>query len=83
MTLVLEAGDEALNGFLSGPMKMTQFSGFAVGLATALGGLHERELIAGSALGSRRWVWFSVLLLFGGEPTGARRLTFCGSEQEV
>ena len=31
--------------FLSGPMEMTQFLSVAVGLATALGGLHERELI--------------------------------------
>ena len=46
MTLVLEdPGGETLDGFLSGPMEMTQFLGVAVGLATALGGLHERELI--------------------------------------
>src|SRR6266852_3670686 len=46
ITLVLEdPGGETLDGFLSGAMEMTQFLGFAVGLATALGGLHERELI--------------------------------------
>ena len=46
MTLVLEdPGGETLDGFLSGAMEMTQFLGFAVGLATALGGLHEKKLI--------------------------------------
>ena len=45
-TLVLEdPGGEPLDRFLPGPMEMTQFLRFAVGLATALGGLHERELI--------------------------------------
>jgi len=45
-TLVLEdPGGETLDGFLSGPMEMAQFLRFAVGLATALGGLHKRELI--------------------------------------
>jgi len=45
-TLVLEdPGGETLDGFILGPMEMTQFLGFAVGLATALGGLHERKLI--------------------------------------
>jgi serine/threonine protein kinase len=45
-TLVLEdPGGETLDGFLSGAMEMKQFLGFAVGLATALGGLHERKLI--------------------------------------
>jgi PAS domain S-box-containing protein len=44
--LVLEdPGGETLDGFLSGPMEMRQFLGFAVGLATALRGLHERKLI--------------------------------------
>jgi len=44
--LVLEdPGGETLDGFLSGPMEMRQFLSFAVGLATALGGLHERKLI--------------------------------------
>jgi len=45
-TLVLEdPGGETLDRFLSGPMEMTQFLRLAVGLATALGGLHRRELI--------------------------------------
>jgi serine/threonine protein kinase len=43
---VLETPDgETLDRFLSGPMEMTQFLRFAVGLATALGGLHKSELI--------------------------------------
>src|SRR5882757_1648351 len=46
MMLVLEdPGGETLDGFLSGEMEMTRFLGFAVRLATALGGLHERKLI--------------------------------------
>ena len=46
MTLVIEdPGGETLNRFLPGPMEMTQFLRFAVGLATALAGLHKRELI--------------------------------------
>ena len=46
LTLVLEdPGGETLDGFLSGAMEMAQFLQFAVGLATALGGLHERKLI--------------------------------------
>jgi len=40
-----DPGGETLGRFLSGPMEMTQFLRFAVGLATALGGLHRRELI--------------------------------------
>jgi serine/threonine protein kinase len=45
-TLVLEdPGGETLDRFLSGPMEITQFLRLAVGLATALGGLHRRELI--------------------------------------
>jgi len=45
-TLVLEdPGGETLDRFLSGPMEMTQFLRLAVGLATALGGLHKKELI--------------------------------------
>src|SRR6266852_4076526 len=45
-TLVLEdPGGDTLDRFLPGPMEMTQFLRFAVGLATAFGGLHERELI--------------------------------------
>ncbi len=39
-TLVLEdPGGDTLDRFLPGPMEMTQFLRFAVGLATALGGL--------------------------------------------
>ena len=46
MTLVLEdPGGETLDGFLSGAMEMTQFLGCVVGLAAALGRLHERKLI--------------------------------------
>jgi serine/threonine protein kinase len=45
-TLVLEdPGGEPLDRFLPGPMQVPQFLRFAVGLATALGGLHKRELI--------------------------------------
>src|SRR5258708_33250859 len=45
-TLLLEApGGDTLDRFLPGPMQLTQFLRFAGGLATALGGLHERELI--------------------------------------
>jgi len=46
ISLVLDdPGGETLDGFLSGAMEMTQFLRVAVGLATALGGLHERKLI--------------------------------------
>lgn len=46
LTLVLEdPGGETLDGFLSGAMERTQFLRVAVGLATALDGLHERKLI--------------------------------------
>ena len=42
-TLVLEdPGGETLDRFLPGPMEMTQFLRFAVGIATALSGLHEK-----------------------------------------
>jgi PAS domain S-box-containing protein len=45
-TLILDdPGGETLDGFLSGAMEMRQFLDFAVGLAAALAGLHERELI--------------------------------------
>src|SRR5229473_5898495 len=46
-TLVLEdPGGETLDGFIAGgAMEIMQFLGFAVGLARALGGLHERKLI--------------------------------------
>ena len=43
-TLVLEGpGGEPLDRFLSGPMQMSQFLRLAIGLATALGGLHKRS----------------------------------------
>src|SRR3984885_15799406 len=46
MTLVLEdPGGETLDRLLPGPMELTQFLRFAVGIATALGGLHEKGLI--------------------------------------
>ncbi|HSF17565.1 MAG TPA: AAA family ATPase [Vicinamibacteria bacterium] len=46
MALVLEdPGGETLDELHSGAMEMAQFLSFAVGLATALGGLHERKLI--------------------------------------
>src|SRR5712691_10874940 len=46
MTLVLEdPGGETLDRFLPGPMEMTRFLRFAVGTASALSGLHEKELI--------------------------------------
>ena len=45
-TLVLEdPGGETLDRFLSGPMETAEFLRLAFGLATALGGLHKRELI--------------------------------------
>src|SRR5215472_7998581 len=46
ITLVLEdPGGETLDGLISGAMAMPQFLGLAVGLATALGGLHKNNLI--------------------------------------
>src|SRR5437667_12360606 len=46
MTLVLEdLGGETLDRFLPGPMEMTRFLRFAVGMATVLSALHEQELI--------------------------------------
>ena len=46
MTLVLEdPGGETLDRFLPGPLEMTQFLRLAVGIATALSGVHERGLI--------------------------------------
>jgi serine/threonine protein kinase len=46
ISLVLEdPGGETLDGFISDAMEMTQFLEFAVGLATAIGSLHERKLI--------------------------------------
>jgi PAS domain S-box-containing protein len=43
--LLEDPGGEILDGFLSGAMEMTQFLRMAVGLATALGGVHEKKLI--------------------------------------
>jgi PAS domain S-box-containing protein len=46
LTLVLEdPGGATLDSFLSGPMEITQFLDIAVGLTTALGGLHKQKLI--------------------------------------
>jgi PAS domain S-box-containing protein len=69
--LVLEdQGGETLDRFISGPMEIKQFLAFAVGLATALGGLHERKLIhkdvkpanvlANSATGQIRLLGFGI-----------------------
>jgi PAS domain S-box-containing protein len=45
-TLVLEdPGGETLDRFLPGPMETTEFLRLAVGIATALSGLHEKGLI--------------------------------------
>jgi serine/threonine protein kinase len=45
-TLVLEdPGGETLDRFLPGPLEMTRFLRLAVGIATALSGLHKRELV--------------------------------------
>jgi PAS domain S-box-containing protein len=44
--LVLESpGGEPLDGLIQGPMEIGQFLRIAIGLATALGQLHQRELI--------------------------------------
>ncbi len=43
--LLEDPGGEPLDRFLPGPMPMPQFLRLAVGLATALGGLHKRALI--------------------------------------
>src|ERR1700739_927749 len=46
MTLVLEdPGGETLDRFLPGPLEMTRFLRLAVGIATALIGVHKGELI--------------------------------------
>jgi serine/threonine protein kinase len=46
MTLVLEdPGGETLDRFLPGPMELTRSLRFAVGIATALSGAHEKGLI--------------------------------------
>ena len=45
-TLVLEdPGGETLDGFISGAMELTQFLRFGIGLASAIGELHEKKLI--------------------------------------
>ena len=42
MTLVLEdPGGETLDGYISGALGLPQFLRFGIGLATAIGGLHE------------------------------------------
>src|SRR4029077_18682857 len=42
--LILEdPGGESLEGIISGPMEMGRFLRLAAGLATALGGLHEKK----------------------------------------
>jgi hypothetical protein len=38
-------GDETLDRFLPEPLEMTRFLRLAVGIATAVGGVHKRELI--------------------------------------
>jgi PAS domain S-box-containing protein len=45
MLMLEDPGGETLDHFLRGPMELTQFLRFAIGLATALGGLHKGELI--------------------------------------
>jgi serine/threonine protein kinase len=45
-TLVLEdPGGETLDRFLPGPLEMTRFLRFAIGIASALTGLHEKGLV--------------------------------------
>src|SRR5882672_9387410 len=71
VALVLEdPGGDTLDGFLSGSMEMTQFLSVAVGLTTALAGLHKRELIhkdvkpsnvlVNSATGQVRLIGFGI-----------------------
>ena len=71
MTLVLEdPGGETLDGFISGAMELTQFLRFGIGLATAIGGLHEKKLIhkdvkptnvlVNSATGQVRLIGFGI-----------------------
>jgi predicted ATPase/GAF domain-containing protein len=46
MTLVLEdPGGETLDGILRGPLEVTRFLRLSIGVATALGRVHKRELI--------------------------------------
>jgi serine/threonine protein kinase len=40
-----DAGGETLDRFLPGPIEITRFLRFALGIATALSGLHEKGLI--------------------------------------
>ncbi|MFL6179157.1 MAG: protein kinase domain-containing protein, partial [Actinomycetes bacterium] len=69
--LVLEdPGGEPLDGLIQGPMEMGQFLRLAIGLASALGQLHQRELIhkdvkpsnilAESATGQVRLTGFAI-----------------------
>ena len=70
-TLVLEdPGGETLDGFMKESIEMTQFLRVALGLATALGGLHARKLIhkdlkpanvlVNSATGQARLIGFGI-----------------------
>src|SRR5215470_5549521 len=70
-TLVLEdPGGETLDSFISGAMELTQFLRFGTGLATAIGGLHEKKLIhkdvkptnvlVNSATGQVRLIGFGI-----------------------
>lgn len=43
--VLADPAGQTLDGFLSRATRVTEFLGFAVGLATALGRLHERKLI--------------------------------------
>jgi PAS domain S-box-containing protein len=45
MLMLEDPGGETLDHFLRGPMELTQFLRFGIGLASALGGLHKKELI--------------------------------------
>ena len=45
MLVLKNPSGEPLNRFIQGPMEMTEFLCFAIGLATALCQLHKRELI--------------------------------------
>jgi predicted ATPase/GAF domain-containing protein len=71
ITLVLEdPGGETLDGLISGPMAMPQFLGLAIGLATAVGGVHQSNLIhkdvkpsnvlVNSATGEVRLIGFGI-----------------------
>jgi len=45
MLVLEEPGGDTLDRFLPGPLEMTRVLRLAVGIATALGGVHKRELI--------------------------------------